>query len=428
MKPDVEAWLKRRGYVHFDRHISSAEVERRVLDPKYVTRHGFMPFIGYDLDEPRYDRAKNQIVSKQRPIRFASHLDSHIFAYYSQSLTKPYEEYLLAHDLTENVLAYRKHPIDGQRKGKCNIHFADEAFEWIKRQGECTAFAFDVEGFFDAIDHQLLKALWAKLLDQSDLPTDHYRVYRAITKYSWVKMGELATAMGFGRNRMEKSREPFTRSRTFREKVAKAGLIRTNSNPFGIPQGSPISALLSNLSMMEFDRQANELTKLWNGYYRRYSDDILVIVPKPFENEPSSAIFDLLTKSTHGTLKLNDKKTVISSFKVKDRHLTTDTPLAYLGFDFDGQRKLIRQKTILRYQRRMVRAVRSAARAARGAAENSGGDGRIWKKDLYERYSHLGRRNFITYAYRCADIMNAPEIRQQTARHWRRLNQLIDEA
>lgn len=117
MKPDVEAWLKRRGYVHFDRHISSADIEPRVLDPKYVARHGFMPFIGYDLDEPRYDRANNQIVSKQRPIRFASHLDSHIFAYYSQSLTKPYEEYLLAHDVTENVVAYRKHPIAGQRKG-----------------------------------------------------------------------------------------------------------------------------------------------------------------------------------------------------------------------------------------------------------------------------------------------------------------------
>jgi hypothetical protein len=387
-----------------------------------------MPFIGYDIDEPRYDRTSDQIVSKQRPIRFASHLDSHVFAFYSQSLTQPYETYLSDNSLSENVLAYRKHPIPGQRKGKCNIHFAYEAFEWIKRQGECTAFAFDVEGFFDAIDHQMLKGFWANLLDVAQLPEDHYRVFRAITKYSWVKMEDLAAAMGFGRNRLEKSREPFTRSRTFREKVAKAGLIRTNEKTFGIPQGSPISALLSNVAMMEFDRRVEELAKSWNGYYRRYSDDILVIVPKQFENQPSAAVFDTLTKSTSGTLKLNDKKTVISSFTISKGQLSADTPLGYLGFDFDGQRKLIRQKTILRYQRRMVRAVRSAARAARGAAKNSGGDGRIWKKDLYERYSHLGRRNFITYAYRCADIMNATEIRQQTRRHWVHLNRLIDEA
>jgi len=426
MKPDVEAWLKRRGYVHFDRHIASADIEQRVLDPSYVARHGFMPFIGYDLDEPRYDRANKQIVSKQRPIRFASHLDSHIFAYYSQLLTGPYEEYLRTHNLTGNVLAYRKHAIADQRKGKCNIHFANEAFEWIKQHGECTALAFDVEGFFDSIDHQLLKILWCSLLDGSQLPADHYRVFRAITKYSWVKMDDLASAMGFGRNRMEKSREPFTRSRTFREKVAKAGLIRTNPNTFGIPQGSPISALLSNIAMMEFDKQVNELARAWNGYYRRYSDDILFIVPKHSENEPSAAVFDLLTKATNGTLKLNDRKTVISSFKLDQGKLTAETPLGYLGFDFDGQRKLIRQKTILRYQRRMVRAVRSAARAAR-AAKKKGDDGRVWKKHLYERYSHLGRRNFITYAYRCAEIMEAPEIRQQTRRHWDQLNRLINE-
>jgi RNA-directed DNA polymerase len=34
------------------------------------------------------------------------------------------------------------------------------------------------------------------------------------------------------------------------------------------------------------------------------------------------------------------------------------------------------------------------------------------------RYTHLGkRRNFLRYAYKAADVMGCPEIRQQVSRH-----------
>jgi RNA-directed DNA polymerase len=425
-KPNVEKWLERRGYVHFDRHIAAEKIERRVRDPEYVASHGFMPFIGYSIEEPKYKRLQRKVLIKSRPIRFASHLDSHVFAYYANLLAEPYEEALRANSLSENVLAYRKHEIEGERRGKCNIHFANEAFEWVKQYRDCTAFAFDVEGFFDSIDHGLLKQQWQNLIGDDRLAEDHYKVFRAITKYCWVELAAMADALGFGRNRLEKSRVPFSTPKAFRERIAKQGLLQINKGPFGIPQGSPISALLSNIAMLDFDCMMAQLVKNWNGLYRRYSDDILVIVPSEYANDVGVQTWDTLAKTTNGTLKLNDEKTVVSAFETKGGKLIADTPLSYLGFDFDGQQKLIRQKTISRFQRRMVQAVRSAARAA-NKASGDGKDGRVWRRELYERYSHLGKRNFVTYAYRCASIMNAPEIKRQTRRHWERLNRLINE-
>ena len=416
-------WLQRRGYVHFDRHIRKNEIEKRVTDPDYVAQHAFMPFIGYSIDEPRYKRAQRKVVLKQRPIRFASHLDTHVYAYYAHLLFAKYEQQVREAGLGRNVVAYRKH-----EAAKCNIHFANEVFEWIKRCPDCTAIALDVESFFDSLDHAILKARWQDVLCVDSLPDDHYRVFRAITRYSWVEMNDLKESLGIGRNRIENSRKPYCFPRDFREKVAKAGLIRVNRNPYGIPQGSPMSALLSNIFLFEFDKAIATKVKADGGLYRRYSDDILLVIPSATVQQYETQVESLLASVTGGTLRLNQGKTVISKFTLDDNGTAEcDKVLSYLGFDFNGRTKLIRPRTVARYQRRVIQGLRSAKRAAKKASR-LGGDSRIRRKDIYERYSHLGKRNFITYAYRCAEIMDAPEIRHQVRKHWDKLNRLIDEA
>lgn len=416
-----EAWLSRRGYVHFDRHISKSDLLKRVQDPQYVRSHGFMPFIGYDAEEPRYKAAERQVQLKRRPIRFAAHLDSHIFAYYASLLTPLYEAELAEAGLGEQVVAYRTHS-----EPKCNIHFANDAFEWIKGQGPVVAFAIDIEGFFDSISHSLLKERWQAVLGDTTLPDDHYKVFRAITKYAWVSLNDLKETLSFGRNRIEKSRKPFCKPQEFRKLVAKGKKIRVNKASKGIPQGSPISALLSNIAMLQFDKALDSFVAQHDGLYRRYSDDILVVLPVDtsagFEDYVEGAL-----KETTRTLTINRDKTVVSTFNRDDGLLTCDVPLSYLGFDFDGRRKTIRPKTLARFHRRMIQGIRSAKRAAI-KAKNSGKDSRIRKRELYERYSHLGKRNFISYAYRAAEIMEAPEIRKQVRKHWLNLNKLIAEA
>lgn len=55
---------------------------------------------------------------------------------------------------------------------------------------------------------------------------------------------------------------------------------------------------------------------------------------------------------------------------------------------------------------------------------------KILKKKLLHRYSHLGKRNFITYAKNAASIlykktklgMNSSSIRAQVSRHYKNIN------
>ena len=75
----------------------------------------------------------------------------------------------------------------------------------------------------------------------------------------------------------------------FREKIVGNGIdYKTiiKKNPYilnneyrGIPQGSPISDIIANMYMLDFDQAVKNLSDKRDWYYRRYSDDILLIVP-----------------------------------------------------------------------------------------------------------------------------------------------------
>ncbi len=60
-------------------------------------------------------------------------------------------------------------------------------------------------------------------------------------------------------------------------------LFINNKGQKGIPQGSPISALLSNIYMLEFDVLVKEKIMECKGSYFRYCDDILCIIPNEYE-------------------------------------------------------------------------------------------------------------------------------------------------
>ncbi|WP_323948733.1 hypothetical protein [Aeromonas hydrophila] len=51
----------------------------------------------------------------------------------------------------------------------------------------------------------------------------------------------------------------------------------------------------------------------------------------------------------------------------------------------------------------------------------------LFKKKIYERYSHLSKRNFITYGHRAANIMGSHAIRKQLKPLWGRLIKEINE-
>ncbi len=233
----------------------------------------------------------------------------------------------------------------------------------------------------------------------------------------------------------------------FRERIREGGLIWGNperANHRGIPQGAPISALLSNIYMLDFDTAMQGAVSAHGGLYRRYCDDIVVVVPPHAE-----AIIDQLATTQIEALGLNinpDKTTKAEFPSGIGMPASGGKKTQFLGFDFDGVRRLIRASSLTRYYGKMRRGVNLARQTWRKQNRQEALDGSplsgMKTKQLYLRYSYLIRRrfrskpdgherqgeNFITYAHRAAATMNAPEIKRQVRNHLAKLKEAIRRA
>ena len=418
------AWYRARRYLHFDVPVGAKHAARVACNPTAVTRHSFYPFIDYSVSSTKIGKDSETGIlttkSKQRPIAYASHLDSHIYSYYASVLGKHYETELIGRGIESCVLAFRS-------LGQSNVDFAGRAFAEIQKRGDCAAVALDVSGFFDNLNHEILKKQWSMLLSRKRLPEDHYAVFRSITRFSKVSKADLYGMFQIAMHNPRAGRNRVCEPSEFRNKVRAQGLIKKNKNTFGIPQGSPISAILSNIYMLEFDTQMQASVRILDGVYMRYCDDILVIVPTEFGDDVAGRVRKEIKKLK---LDINTSKTKISNFKSSVSGQECDLPLQYLGFTFDGKNALIRSAALARYSERMKRGVRLAKatmdkenrrRAARGRPTKP-----LFKKKLYNRYSHLGKRNFLRYGYRSADILKSPAIKKQLRPLWKRLKDEIE--
>lgn len=406
-------WFRIRRYPHFDRRACSLSLaEGYVQNAECVRRHSFWPFISYEKTTPRYCREERRVKPKCRPIAYAAHLDSHIYSWYAHRLSESLERVLRQKAYNPCVLAYRT-------LGKSNIDFAKEAFDRIEHLAPCVVMAFDISGFFDNLSHDHLKQAWCSVLDMIRLPEDHYNVFRSITRYSTVDRKSVYEEFEITPEKVRNGVDRICSAREFRKRVRGKGLVITNPKPCGIPQGSPISAVLSNIYLLDFDRRMCELQNKTGGVYRRYSDDILWICP-PGKAEALKQVVYREIQKFH--LEINPEKTETSSFERDPTgRIVATKPIQYLGFTFDGQRISIRSKTLARYYRRMKTAVRSAKRSA----ERNANDQRVYRRRLYERFSHLGSQNFVTYGKRATRTMNSETIRRQMARHWDNLHRFL---
>jgi RNA-directed DNA polymerase len=407
-------WFRPSGYLHFDRRISSPEpVRHRVESPEAVSRHSFLPFIHFKKYTRKYKKEAGGFVHKERPLSIASHLDSLIFRRYADLLSEPYERLLEHASIFENVIAYRKFD-----PPKCNIHFANEAFNCIYATGTCTALAFDLKDFFESLNHNHLKKAWATVLGVGALPPDHFAVFRAVTQYAYVEQDELYALLGISKKKLKMWRGPICTPHDFRQKVRQAGLIKKRVEPFGIPQGTSLSALLSNIYMLDVDAALAKESKAKGCLYRRYSDDILFVCPTPDDASHLKKVLD--TQLNRLGLHLHDgpgKMSACSFTRTADGKLTTDRPLQYLGFLFDGKVARLRCHTLSRFFRRMRKAARTERHLSK-LRHTNGLQPQIYKRTLYERFSHLGKRNFVSYAKRSGKLLARNVIGRQIRTHW----------
>lgn len=417
-------WFRLRGYLHFDHPVKFETAQKVVTSPKRVASHAFYPLINYVVESKKISKDKKTkkvtVKYKERPIAYSSHMDSHIYSYYALQLTNLYEAKLKEKNLSDSILAFRS-------LGKSNIDFAHEAFQKIKSTGECSAVALDFSKFFDTLDHQILKQKWAILLGKDSLPNDHFNVFKSLTNFASVNKIKLYKEFGISPNKPKNGRNRVCNAKDFRGIVRKNSLIETNKKPYGIPQGSPISALLSNIYMLDFDAEMREYVNTHGGEYYRYCDDMLFIVPTGLRDTVAGFA---QRKVKELKVTINPSKTKLRTFKYANGKLEADMPLQYLGFIFDGENVFIRSSSLARYSEKMKRGVRLAKktmikyntiREANGLSEKP-----LYKKKIYSRYSHLGCRNFITYGLRAAKTMDSPSIRKQLKPFWRRLHDEIE--
>ena len=357
----------KKPYAHFDLRTDIGKQKSYISNPHKVAAHGFYPFIHYQIKTIKFNKTKGPRV-KTRDICYAAHIDRCIYQYYSFMLNELYNERVRIDGTSDVAVAYRTD------LHKSNIYFSKRAFDYIKELGRCYVMIGDFTHFFDNLDHDYLKRQWCSLLKCDRLPDDHYSVFKNVTAYSKWELTDLLALNGLsddwaGRKNLN-SQVRVLMPRQFKENRSH---IVKNANHYGIPQGSPISATLANVYMLEVDKLINDMIFGLGGKYMRYSDDFIIILPD------------------------------------------------------DGRQVSIRAKTISKYYYRMYRKANNIAKA--GGYTPAGKH--ISCENLYRRYSERGADgkpgNFLTYVSRAEREYGSDEaITRDTKRHMQKIRKALD--
>lgn len=370
---DFQEWENRvsildRKYNHFDLWISYNKVKKYIMDPNNIKAHGFYPLIHFEIPKPKWEREKGKAsinFDKKRNIFYASHIDSWIYRYYAYKFNESYNQFLDNKHLNEVAVAYR----NNLRQN--NIDFANKAFSFIRNLKEDNKELYVIIGdftdFFDNLDHEYLKNNLKIVLGKKRLDDDEFAVFKNVTRASYVELVDIIKWHKLKDNKKSRrlvNKKNFNQGRILnvnylgKNKVE----IHTDKVDRGIAQGTPISAVLSNIYMIKFDERLSILANNNGGFYQRYSDDFIFIFPSSFCSiEVILSELKACVKAVHGLTFKDEKRQIfkVSSDKIenitnkysKDSNLDNHKSclINYLGFSYDGQSVSVRGKTLSRY-------------------------------------------------------------------------------
>ena len=493
-KKKEHPWIKLKKYPHIGFPLEGKDIpklENYIMDEKKIAKHSFLPFLHRTMFQRKFransiglknEKSKKRTRIKGKPkareIYFASHFDAQIYAYYSYLLSAKYNDLLKTKSFNKSIVAYRKIEIENKKdKHKCNVDFALETFQFIKsnQDKELTVIVADVTKFFDSLDYKILKQKWAEVWDGSKtLQKDHYRVYKSLIKMRYVNEDLLF------RNYKDKiwvktatKNDPKTpiicqksinHKRFLKEKNAIAycdkdeffenslDLISKSTKTKGIPQGTALSATLANIYMLDFDQEVQDFADNVNGYYQRYSDDLVFIVPREHQNEAITQLRELVADKVN--LEIHPDKTKIYHFQevegvFKGYEVNEETgerktkTLEYLGFEYNGQRALIKTAGYSKFNRSMKRSFKRATSLAINAKST---EDKIYKSSLFKRFTYKGSKrrqiynsktkryrydwgNYLSYVEKANktfyEFNEGNQIKKQSRKSWSRFNGLM---
>ncbi|HWF95241.1 MAG TPA: reverse transcriptase domain-containing protein [Xanthobacteraceae bacterium] len=405
MKRKSRAWYLSSGYKHLDVPVGET-FAAETANSDFVSSHSWLPLIKWVKRVKRYKPKVGQTVFKNRPIMYASHRDACILKRYARELTAALDDHYAKSGLNDAVIGYRK-------LGKANYHFSADAHRFATATMPCKVLCFDITGFFDNLDHRILKDRLRRILAVKELTQDWYQVFRAVTRYRAIERDHLEQHAVFGQRLAVMNRQPIA---TIAEIKAAGIVITPNPNKFGIPQGTPISSAFSNLYLMDFDRVLLGACAAHGALYQRYSDDILIICPVGAEEGLSAVVQKCLAE--HHLMLAADK----SDEQLFDPNLFSE--FQYLGFNISPDGAVIRQSSLARQWRKVKRAIKNTRKAGLMAI-SQGKANKIFVSKLRKRFSPVGARNFSSYSRRAGEAFGSTKIARQVSRLERRADAAI---
>lgn len=441
---------KTKGYLHFDERIHIGHMKANLLNEDWIASYAFLPFIHFEMNSKRYvtikeideqgqvTKRKERGKPKSRKIFYAAHKDGYIYKYYGDLLNNAYNKYAADNHIDDSVIAYRNNKL-----GKNNIDFAFEVFNHLFKFENAVVITSDFTKYFDKISHKTLKQNIRRVLGVETLKQDWYQVFKNLTRFTYVNREDidmfLEAKHGRTLNKKIKTYQinrimTSSEFRKFKKEYLKSN---PNSNSYGIPQGSSMSAVCSNVHLIDFDKEISDWCKQKsaNALYRRYCDDLIVIIPLESQSAAEfesirNELFEIIDEYKSDGLDVQPEKTEIrlwNSDNLLDEQLQP-SKLDYLGFVTDGQMIQLREKSLFNYYSRAYRKAKTVKRIEY-ATKRPGP-----KRSLYDLYTHLGfdykeRGNFVTYAYKAHKMMRQLPvkslIKKQVKRHWGRIHRRL---
>jgi RNA-directed DNA polymerase len=219
-----------------------------------------------------------------------------------------------------------------------SAHQAVHKVEKDVREGYRYAVDIDLEKFFDTVDHDILMSRVARRVRNKGL-------LRLLGKY--LRAGVMVKG-------------------------------RLNRTVRGVPQGGPLSPLLSNILLDDLDRELER-----RGHrFARYADDCIILVKSKRAGE---RVMARITQYLEKVLKVKvntDKSKVV---KVQD--------CSFLGFTFKGKKPVATVKAVTAFKTRLKRLT-----------------GRSWGISMQDRYGHVrlyvrGWMNYFGIGMRYTDAV-----------------------
>lgn len=389
-----------KPYAHFDLHVSLSmpSIRKYVMDRAKIVTHSFYPFIHFEKKNSRYGKKGPK---KPRELYYCSHLDRCVYQRYAFLLIYQYNIWAYENNIDDVAIAYR------DNLGKNNIDFAKDAFDAIRNFPQCFILVGDFTNFFDNLEHQYLKKMMCEVLGVERLPQDYFSVFKNITRFSSWGWKDIVKAAGEnieerGVRKKINSKDTVLTKEQFQKSKKD---IKKNVSGVGVPQGSPISAVLSNIYMIEFDKYIKRYVASKSGIYMRYSDDFIIVLPYERDAEIAdftSYIFSYV-ESMKGLIDLQKEKTSCYTYK-NEVVYEGDQPssINYLGFLFDGKNIRIRPRAITKYYYRMRRKAHTIGRSNWTSTKGK----HISAKELYSIYSRNDeKQTFIDYARKAKGVL-----------------------